>query len=78
MAFRLEPTPDRKVLCRAMSAKESGGSGKMEDVAICTSFGKGRGFYFTLGHDVKAMENPGWKSIMLRATEWAATGKVSG
>ncbi|MEI6808241.1 MAG: DUF6807 family protein [bacterium] len=74
----LEPTQGRKVLCRAMSSKEKGGTGKIEDVAMCTEFEKGRGFYSVLGHDVKAIESQGWRQLMLRGTEWAATGKVSG
>lgn len=63
------------VLCEAFSAKEKGGSGQMEPVAITTSFGMGRGFYNVLGHDTNAMNNPGWQALMLRGTEWAATGK---
>ena len=73
----LQPTPGRKILCTAMSAKSSGGTGKAEGVAICTQFGKGRGFYTSLGHDVKALEKPGCKLLMLRGIEWAATGKVT-
>ena len=73
----LQPTPGRRILCTAMSAKSSGGTGKAEGVAICTRFGKGRGFYTSLGHDVKALENPGCKLLMLRGIEWAATGKVT-
>ena len=73
----LQPTPGRKVLCTAMSAKSSGGTGNAEPIAICTQFGKGRGFYTSLGHDVKALEKPGCKLLMLRGIEWAATGKVT-
>ncbi|MCP4375884.1 MAG: hypothetical protein GY794_06890 [bacterium] len=73
----LQPTPGRKVLCTAMSAKNNRGTGKNEAIAVCTTFGKGRGFYTTLGHDVKALENPGCKLLMLRGVEWAATGKVT-
>jgi len=73
----LQPTPGRKVLCEALSARKTGGSGKKEAVAICTQFGKGRGFYTSLGHDVKALETPGCKLLMLRGAEWAATGKVT-
>jgi len=73
----LQPTPGRKVLCQALAAKNKGGTGKKEPVAICTQFGKGRGFYTALGHDAKALETPGCKLLMLRGTEWAATGKVT-
>ncbi len=73
----LHPVDSRKVLCRALSSKESGGSGQMEDVAVCTQFGNGRGFYTTLGHDVNALTNPGASMLIIRATQWAATGKVT-
>jgi hypothetical protein len=73
----LQPTPGRKVLCTAMSDKNKGGTGKAEGIAICTQFGQGRGFYTSLGHDVKALERPGCKLLMLRGIEWAATGKVT-
>jgi hypothetical protein len=73
----LQPTPGRKVLCTAMSDKNKGGTGKAEPIAICTQFGQGRGFYTSLGHDVKALEQPGCKLLVLRGVEWAATGKVT-
>jgi type 1 glutamine amidotransferase/HEAT repeat protein len=73
----LQPTPGRKVLCTALSSKDNRGTGENEAVAICTTFGKGRGFYTSLGHDVKALNNPGCKMLMLRGLEWAATGKVT-
>ncbi len=73
----LQPTPGRKVLCTAMSAKANRGTGNDEAIAICTTFGEGRGFYTSLGHDVKALENPGCKLLILRGIEWAATGKVT-
>ncbi|NQU54216.1 MAG: ThuA domain-containing protein [Bacteroidetes bacterium] len=39
--------------------------------------GKGHIFHTILGHDVEAMKSNGFKQLMLRGTEWAATGKVS-
>ncbi|NLP10300.1 ThuA domain-containing protein [bacterium] len=68
--------PDIHVLCRAFSAPEHKGSGQYEPVALVTHFGKGRCFYSVLGHDVQAMSSPGWQKLMLRGTEWAATGRV--
>jgi len=73
----LQPTPGRKVLAVAMSAKANRGTGENEAIAICTTFGKGRGFYTSLGHDVRSLETPGCKLLMLRGLEWAATGKVT-
>lgn len=68
---------DIHVLCEALSAKEAGGSGELEPMVLCTTFGKGRGFNLILGHDVRAMQSAGWQLLMLRGTEWAATGKVT-
>ena len=56
--------------------QEFGGTGKAEPIAFATDFGKGRGFTLLLGHDVRAMASDGFKALLLRGTEWAATGKV--
>ena len=74
---RMGTQPGVHVLCTAFSAKEKRGSGAAEAVALCTRLGKGRGFNLVLGHDVRAMSCPGWRTLMLRGTEWAATGKVT-
>jgi uncharacterized protein len=73
---RMSIQPSAHVLCKAYSSHEHGGTGQMEPVAFCTEFGKGRCFNLVLGHDVNAMNNLGWTTLMLRGTEWAATGKV--
>ncbi|MBL7132489.1 MAG: ThuA domain-containing protein [Phycisphaerae bacterium] len=73
---RMPAQPGMKVLCTAFSAKNRGGSGTDEPVVMCTKLGKGRGFNLVLGHGTKAMSYPGWQKLMLRGTEWAATGKV--
>jgi len=65
------------ILCTAFSATEMGGSGKDEPVALVTELGKGRCLNLVLGHDAAAMVSPGWRLLMLRGSEWAATGKVT-
>jgi type 1 glutamine amidotransferase len=40
------------------------------------TFGKGKIFHTILGHDEEAIETPGFQILLLRAAEWAATGKV--
>ncbi len=40
-------------------------------------YGRGRIFHTLLGHDVRAMRNTGFQTLILRGTEWAATSKVS-
>ncbi len=42
-----------------------------------SGYGKGRIFHTILGHDVRAMQNTGFQTLLLRAAEWAASGKVT-
>ncbi|MGA2500854.1 MAG: HEAT repeat domain-containing protein, partial [Tepidisphaeraceae bacterium] len=65
------------VLCSAFSDRAKGGSGDVEPVAHWRNFGKGRCFHLILGHDAAAMRNPGFQALLLRGTEWAATGRVT-
>ncbi len=74
---RMGKQADIHVLCEAFSAIDKGGSGQNEPAVICTEFGKGRSFYNILGHDATTMQNAAWQTLMLRGTEWAATGKVT-
>lgn len=52
-------------------------SGDGEPVALATELGKGRGFTLLLGHSAAFMENEGFQALLLRGTEWAATGEVT-
>ena len=49
---------------------------KPQPAIMASSFGKGRIFHTILGHDITAIDNSGFQSLLLRGTEWAATGKV--
>jgi HEAT repeat protein/type 1 glutamine amidotransferase len=64
------------VVFKAYSAKEKGGTGKYEPVLDCTHVGRGRGVNIVLGHDAAAM-GAGFKTLLLRSAEWAATGNVT-
>ena len=66
-----------KVLASAFSSKESGGSGEYEPVAMVRRFGEGRSFTTLLGHDAKAMMSDGFRTLLVRGTEWAATEEVA-
>lgn len=52
-------------------------TGDGQPLAVTTEFGKGRGFALLLGHAAAFMETPGFQTLLLRGTEWAATGKVT-
>lgn len=69
--------PGAQALAAVTPKKEFGGSAKPEPIAFATQSGKGRGFTLLLGHNTKAMESAGFKILLQRGAEWAATGKVS-
>ncbi len=69
----LKPVRSRKVLATAYSTRTK----KDEDIAVCTEYGKGRGFFLVLGHDAEGVSNTGTMQLLLRGVEWAATGKVA-
>jgi uncharacterized protein len=66
-----------KVLATAFSDKSTRGSGEHEPMIVVTEYGKGRVFHNALGHDPKPMAGVGFRILMLRGTQWAATGKVT-
>jgi uncharacterized protein len=66
-----------RVLADAMSPVEIGGTGKREPMIWVNEYGKGRVFFTTLGHDTKALNQPGVSGAFVRGVEWAATGKVT-
>jgi type 1 glutamine amidotransferase len=68
--------PDNVVLAMAFSDSklDRRNSGKDEPVVWVATFGKGRVFENALGHDVAAMKDLGFQTLMIRGVEWAATG----
>ena len=56
---------------------EAKGTGKDEPVLWTTTYGKGRVFHTTMGHDIKAMQVADFRETFIRGTEWAATGEVT-
>ena len=53
------------------------GTGNDEPAAVVTDYGKGRCFHMILGHYAESMLDNGFKTLMTRGVEWAATGKVT-
>jgi len=70
--------PGSEVLATAYSdkAKDPKNTGKDEPVVWVTHYGKGRVVENVLGHDVTAMQSPGFQTLLIRGVEWAATGKA--
>lgn len=72
------------ILAQAMSAKESGGTGDREPMAITLALGNGRVFHTPLGHvwegshmQKYSIADPQFKALLTRGAEWAATGEVT-
>lgn len=71
------PGRNMTVLATAFSDPQNNGSGRDEPMLLTLSFGKGRIFHTTLGHDVNALSSVGFVVTLQRGTEWAATGRVT-
>jgi type 1 glutamine amidotransferase len=74
---RLELRTNAQVLATAFDDPKNGGTGNHEPVIWTVRFGSGRTAHLTLGHDVSAMHQAGFRAAFTRAAEWAATGEVT-
>jgi type 1 glutamine amidotransferase len=64
--------PDAAVLGSAMDALAFDGTGKVEPILWTVSYGSGRIFHTTLGHDVRAMQAEAFLKPFLGGAAWAA------
>jgi len=71
------PGKNLTVLASAFSDSANRGTGRDEAILMALSFGKGRIFHTTLGHDVPAISSVDFVVTLQRGAEWAATGKVT-
>ncbi len=71
------PGKNMTVLATAYSDLKNKGSGHDEPMAMVLTYGKGRIFHTTMGHDVEALSCVGLMTLLQRGTEWAATGRVT-
>lgn len=73
-----------EVLAVAHSSLESGGTGEDEPMILVGGYGAGRVFHTPLGHVWRGAEptrasheDPQFQNLVVRGTEWAATGAVT-
>jgi type 1 glutamine amidotransferase len=70
---KLQGNEDIHILIQA----DSPWSKKTEPLVFVKSYGPGRVVHNAYGHDRKALMTPSVQKIIIRGTEWAATGKVT-
>jgi type 1 glutamine amidotransferase len=71
------PGKNMTILATAYSDPKNKGTGFDEPMLMVLTFGKGRIFHTTLGHDALALGCVGFMTTFQRGTEWAATGRVT-
>ena len=71
------PGKNMTVLATAFSDPANAGTGNDEPQLMVLTFGKGRIFHTTMGHDVNALSSVDFVVTLQRGTEWAATGSVT-
>lgn len=61
---------------QVLAEADSDWSKQTEPLVFTLSYGQGRVFHHTFGHDAKALQNPSIQKLIQRGCQWAATGQV--
>ena len=70
------PAQNMKILATSFSSKAQGGTDRHEPMIMTIDYGKGRVFHTPMGHADYSVECVGFITVLLRGTDWAATGAV--
>ncbi len=70
------PAQNMRILATSFSSKDKGGTDRHEPMIMTVDYGKGRVFHTPMGHEDYSMECVGFITVLLRGTDWAATGAV--
>jgi len=65
------------ILASSYEASDQRGPGGWQPSVLAGRFGTGRTVALLLGHDADAIANPGFRALLRRSVEWAATGRVA-
>jgi hypothetical protein len=71
------PGKNMTVLATGHSQPDNQGTDRDEPLLMVLTYGKGRIFHTTLGHDINGLSCVGFAATFQRGTEWAATGRVT-
>lgn len=71
------PAENMTILATAYSDRKFRGTGRHEPMIMVLDYGEGRVFHTPMGHADYSMECVGYRTVLLRGTEWAATGAVT-
>ena len=71
------PGRNMTVLATAHSDPANNGTGRDVPQLMVLTYGKGRVFHTTMGHDVSALSSVDFVATFQRGTEWAAIGSVT-
>jgi uncharacterized protein len=70
------PATNMKILATAFASKSQGGTDRHEPMVMTIDYKKGRVFHTPMGHADYSMECVGFITLLIRGTDWAATGNV--